>query len=71
MCHEPSAVPPNFGEGAAAFEQQDLVLRSADGTEFSAYLATPVAISTIPRTRPGATAANTCASMPPKECPAT
>jgi carboxymethylenebutenolidase len=41
MCHEPGSVPPNFGEGAGAFEQQDLVLRSADGTEFSAYVATP------------------------------
>jgi carboxymethylenebutenolidase len=41
MCHEPGSVPPNFGEGVGAFEQQDLVLRSADGTEFSAYVATP------------------------------
>src|ERR1700712_814782 len=41
MCHEPGSVPPNLGEGATAFEQQDLVMRSADGTEFSAYVATP------------------------------
>jgi carboxymethylenebutenolidase len=41
MCHEPGSVPPNLGEGNGPFKQEDLVLRSDDGTEFSAYLATP------------------------------
>jgi carboxymethylenebutenolidase len=41
MCHEPGSLPPNLGEGDEPVQQQDLVLRSADGTEFSAYLAAP------------------------------
>src|SRR5512133_584572 len=41
MCHDPGATPAIFGEAVTDASAQRLTLRSADGSTFSAYLATP------------------------------
>src|SRR3954469_2351408 len=45
MCFELDSLPPIPAIAGAAVSHQDLVLRSADGTQFAAFAATPDAAS--------------------------